>query len=105
MATPHAHVKPHSPDECRTCAASGHRECQRTGCSGIALFQWNRELSPEETAAYEAPAQGPYGEIIRPPGPHTMAVFACGDHVLPPDQAARLHAAACPAPDPDCSCA
>lgn len=78
--------------------------CQQTECEEPATHGWQRTATEEEIEA-ESVAQGPFGEVIRNwDGPHKVAVFACGEHVLPLDSMAATHLSRCPAPDLGCEC-
>lgn len=81
-----------------------HFGCQAEGCDSKASVQWQRAANTEEIHAH-LNAEGPHGKIHRnPDAAHTIAVFACDTHALPPAAAVTLHEPHCPAPDTGCEC-
>lgn len=78
--------------------------CQHSECDQQATHGWQRIATDEEVRA-DAETEGPFGSVVRNmQGPHRVAVFACAEHALEPEQMARTHDATCPAPDPGCEC-
>lgn len=92
------------------------------GCGSPVVAQWQRRPTADELATLVATAETRHAEILaeadpeKPPvfGPlptvadSTMPVYACANHAIDLDLAARIHAADCAAPHPDhhpgCDC-
>jgi hypothetical protein len=83
------------------------------GCRNSTVVQWRRRLTPAEATAYLAQQEtlrawalheAPDGILLGPApvlGDATRAVYACADHAIHIDLAARVHAADCQACDCD----
>lgn len=100
-------------------------QCSSSVCTGGAVAQWQRRLTDEELAehvaaererrdrlvarAEEAGRVIPAFGALPCAGDCTRVVFACADHAIPLDLAARVHESGCSAPDArtgqGCDCA
>lgn len=97
--------------------------CHAVGCTAPPLVQWQRRLTDEELADEHANLQRrrdvayllrdtnlPDPVLPPLPGPQdfTRAVYACGDHAIDIEAAARIHQGHCAGPDsdelPGCNC-
>lgn len=85
-------------------------------CGADAVVQWQRRPTETELADFTAVEQDRQTDLGLPPEEHRLptaadtviAVFACADHAVHIDLAARVHAATCRAPHdghlPGCDC-
>lgn len=97
--------------------------CHAADCTEPPLVQWQRRLTDHELAVEHAIIRGRQNAaylmrdtqlpdpVFPPlPGPEdfTTAVYACGEHAIGIDAAARIHQAHCAGPDgdqlPECGC-